>query len=149
MGRQWTRNSWLGHDDRDAFRATGYRYRQSHGVLPYQVLAALIRSGEIAADQPITSEQVQPASLDLRLGTVAYRLQASFLPGPARTVHERLDTLSPHRVDLTEGALLERGCVYVVPLLESLALSPSLSGVANPKSSIGRLDVFTRLISTS
>ena len=120
--------------------------QRSTGVLPYQVLAALIRSGEIAADQPITSEQVQPASLDLRLGTVAYRLQASFLPGPQRTVHERLGTLCPHRVDLTEGALLERGCVYVVPLLESLALGPSLSGVANPKSSTGRLDVFTRLI---
>jgi len=116
------------------------------GVLPYQVLAALIRSGEITAEQPIVAEQVQPASLDLRLGTVAYRLQASFLPGPGRTVHERLDSLAPHRIDLTEGALLERGCVYVVPLIETLALGPSLSGVANPKSSTGRLDVFTRLI---
>jgi len=120
--------------------------QRTTGVLPYQVLAALIRGGEIVAEQPITSAQVQPASLDLRLGTVAYRLQASFLPGPHRTVHERLETLSPHRVDLTDGALLERGCVYVVPLLESLALGPSLSGVANPKSSTGRLDVFTRLI---
>jgi dCTP deaminase len=120
--------------------------RRSTGVLPYQVLAALIRSGEIAAEQPIIPEQVQPASLDLRLGAVAYRVQASFLPGPQRTVHERLDALSPHRIDLSEGALLERGCVYVVPLLESLALSPNLSGVANPKSSTGRLDVFTRLI---
>ena len=120
--------------------------QRTTGVLPYQVLAALIRNGEIAAEQPITSAQVQPASLDLRLGSVAYRLQASFLPGPRRTVHERLETLSPHRVDLTDGALLERGCVYVVPLLESLALGPSLSGVANPKSSTGRLDVFTRLI---
>lgn len=120
--------------------------RRSTGVLPYQVLAALIRGGEIAADQPITSEQLQPASLDLRLGTVAYRVQASFLPGPERTVYDRIDELCLHRFDLTEGALLERGCVYVVPLLESLALGPSLSGVANPKSSTGRLDVFTRLI---
>lgn len=116
------------------------------GVLPYQSLAACIRSGEIAAELPITSEQLQPASLDLRLGPVAYRVQASFLPGPDRTVQERIDTCRLHTIDLTEGALLERGCVYVVPLLENLALSPALSGVANPKSSTGRLDVFTRLI---
>jgi dCTP deaminase len=116
------------------------------GVLPYQSLAACIRSGEIAADHPITSEQLQPASLDLRLGSVAYRLQASFLPGPRRTVQERIDACCLHTIDLSDGALLERGCVYIVPLLESLALSPALSGVANPKSSTGRLDVFTRLI---
>jgi len=120
--------------------------QRATGVLPFQVLAALIRGGEIAADQPITSEQVQPASLDLRLGSVAYRMQASFLPGPDRTVHECIDDLCLHRLDLTEGALLERGCVYIVPLLENLALSPALSGVANPKSSTGRLDVFTRMI---
>lgn len=116
------------------------------GVLPYQSLSACIRSGEIAADEQITSEQLQPASLDLRLGSVAYRLQASFLPGPGRTVQERIDDCCLHTIDLTDGALLERGCVYIVPLLESLALSPALCGVANPKSSTGRLDVFTRLI---
>lgn len=116
------------------------------GVLPYQSLAACIRSGEIAADEQITSEQLQPASLDLRLGPVAYRLQASFLPGPGRAVQDRIDDCCLHTIDLTDGALLERGCVYIVPLQETLALSPALSGVANPKSSTGRLDVFTRLI---
>ena len=88
------------------------------GVLPYQSLAACIRSGEIAADQQIISEQLQPASLDLRLGPLAYRLQASFLPGPDRTVQERIDECCLHTVSLTDGALLERGCVYIVPLLE-------------------------------
>src|SRR5690606_2829080 len=97
-------------------------------------------------DPPITPAQLQPASLDLRLGKVAYRVQASFLPGPGRTVQERIEAVCLHRFDLAEGALLERGCVYVVPLLETLALPPALYGVANPKSSTGRLDVFTRLI---
>jgi len=116
------------------------------GVLPYQALAASIRNGEIAAEAPITSAQLQPASIDLRLGPVAYRVQASFLPGPGRTVRQRIDDYRLHRIDLADGALLERGCVYVVPLLETLALSPAISAVANPKSSTGRLDVFTRLI---
>ena len=120
--------------------------RRDTGVLPYQALAALVRSGEIGGDQPITQAQLQPASLDLRLGTVAWRVRASFLPGPNRTVRDQIDNFGLHEIDLTNGALLERGCVYVVPLLESLALSPALSGVANPKSSTGRLDVFTRLI---
>ena len=120
--------------------------RRDTGVLPYQALAALVRSGEIGGDQPITQAQLQPASLDLRLGTVAWRVRASFLPGPNRTVRDQIDNFGLHEIDLTNGALLERGCVYVVPLLETLALSPALSGVANPKSSTGRLDVFTRLI---
>ena len=120
--------------------------RRDTGVLPYQALAALVRSGEIGGDQPITQAQLQPASLDLRLGNVAWRVRASFLPGPHRTVRDQIDNFGLHEIDLTGGALLERGCVYVVPLLETLALSPALSGVANPKSSTGRLDVFTRLI---
>jgi dCTP deaminase len=115
-------------------------------VLPYQALRALIDAGEIAARHAILPDQLQPASLDLRLGTVAWRVQASFLPGPDRTVAERLDSVRLHEIDLTEGGLLERGCVYVVPLLETLSLSQALGGVANPKSSTGRLDVFTRLI---
>ncbi len=116
------------------------------GVLPYQTLKALIDAGEIAAEPAIVPDQIQPASLDLRLGAVAWRVQASFLPGPDRTVAERLATVRLHEIDLTDGGLLERGCVYVAPLLETLALSPALGGVANPKSSTGRLDVFTRLI---
>ncbi len=116
------------------------------GVLPFQALRALIDAGEIAAEPAILPDQLQPASLDLRLGAVAWRVQASFLPGPQRTVAERIGAVRLHEIDLTEGALLEHGCVYVAPLLESLALAPALGGVANPKSSTGRLDVFTRLI---
>jgi dCTP deaminase len=102
----------------------------------------LIRSGP-----PIDETQFQPASLDLRLGKEAYRVRASFLPGRDRTVKEHLDSLNPERISLTgEGAVLERGIVYVARLTESLALLPSISGAANPKSSTGRLDIFTRLI---
>ena len=89
---------------------------------------------------------MQPASLDLRLGDIAYRVRSSFLPGPEQTVAERIQTLELHRLDLTQGAVLERGCVYLVPLQESLALPPTVSAGANPKSSTGRLDVFTRVI---
>ena len=89
---------------------------------------------------------IQPASLDLRLGQVAYRVQASFLPGPAASVEEKIDTLGMHEIDLEGGAVLERGCVYIVPLLEHLALDNRIAAFANPRSSTGRLDVFTRLI---
>ena len=116
------------------------------GILPYQSLKALIRDGEVSGRVSITTQQVQSASIDLRLGETAYRVQASFLPGPSRTVKQQIDNFCLHKFDLTKGALLEKGCVYVVPLIETLKLSPALSAVANPKSSIGRLDVFTRLI---
>ncbi|MEO0999003.1 MAG: 2'-deoxycytidine 5'-triphosphate deaminase [Pseudomonadota bacterium] len=116
------------------------------GVLPSQSLRAMIAAGEIAADTAVTPDQVQPASVDLRLGTHAFRLRASFLPGADATVAAGLETLAMHRIDLTEGAVLERGCVYLVPLMEALALPPDVSAVANAKSSTGRLDLFTRLI---
>ena len=116
------------------------------GILPYQSLKALIRDGEVSGRVSITTQQVQSASIDLRLGETAYRVQASFLPGPSHTVKQQIDNFCLHKFDLTQGALLEKGCVYVVPLIETLKLSPALSAVANPKSSIGRLDVFTRLI---
>ena len=90
-------------------------------------------------------DQIQPASLDLRLGEVAYRVRASFLPGRT-TVAQRIDELKLHEFALTDGAVLETGCVYIVPLLESLALPDDISAAANPKSSTGRLDVFTRVI---
>ena len=90
-------------------------------------------------------DQIQPASLDLRLGEVAYRVRASFLPGRT-TVAERIDGLKLHEFALSDGAVLETGCVYIVPLLESLALPDDISAAANPKSSTGRLDVFTRVI---
>jgi dCTP deaminase len=92
-------------------------------------------------------DQLQPASLDLRLGTKANRVRASFLPGPRRSLAERLEQLSLHTIDLENGAVLETGCVYIVPLLESLRLPKGLSAAANPKSSTGRLDIFTRVIS--
>jgi len=117
-----------------------------HGVLPDSELKRAIQQGWISAPQPFLKEQVQPASLDLRLGAVAYRLRASFLPGDARVCDRLDDELVMHTIDLTEGAVLETGCVYLVPLLEHVALPPGLHGAANPKSSTGRIDVFTRLI---
>jgi dCTP deaminase len=116
------------------------------GVLPSQTLADLVRAGQIRADLPVAEDQIQPASLDLRLGARAYRVRASFLPGRGHTVRERVRALAMHGFELGEGAVLERGCVYIVPLMESLALGPGLSAVANPKSSTGRLDVFTRVL---
>lgn len=116
------------------------------GILPAQAIRALAASREVRPDAPFGPKQVQPASLDLRLGDVAYRVRASFLPGPGVTVADRLDQLGLHKIDLTGGAVLETGCVYVVPLLESLSLSKGISAAANPKSSTGRLDVFTRVI---
>ncbi len=120
--------------------------RHDTGILPIQSLRALIEDGAIASETAIENAQLQPASLDLRLGAMAYRVRASFLPGRAHTVGEKIDAYCMHAIDLSEGAVLESGCVYIVPLLESLALLPRLSGIANPKSSTGRLDVFTRLI---
>jgi dCTP deaminase len=106
----------------------------------------MIRRRMIRGIEDIVADQIQPASLDLRLGRYAHRVRASFLPGKARTVEDQLRELSLHEISLTDGAILERGCVYVVELLEYLALPPSVSAIANPKSSSGRLDVFTRLI---
>lgn len=120
--------------------------RYNTGILPSQEILGLIDSGGLRADPAITSEQVQPSSLDLRLGKTAYRVRASFLPGKNHTVRHRIESLGTHEVDLSEGAVLERGGVYIVPLLESVKLRRGLTGVANPKSSTGRLDIFTRLI---
>ncbi|MEM7222320.1 MAG: 2'-deoxycytidine 5'-triphosphate deaminase [Pseudomonadota bacterium] len=120
--------------------------RHPTGILPSQSLRAVIRAGEIIAEERITEAQVQPSSLDLRLGATAYRVKASFLPGPKATVAEKIETFAMHAIDLSEGAVLEKGCVYIVPLMESLKLSSRIYGIANPKSSIGRIDIFTRLI---
>jgi dCTP deaminase len=116
------------------------------GVLPSQSLADLIATGAIAADPPVRDDQLQPASLDLRLGTVAYRVRASFLTGRGATVEDRLAEFTMHKVNLTDGAVLEKNCVYVIPLAERLALPPGLTAVANAKSSTGRLDLLTRTI---
>lgn len=116
------------------------------GVLSDRQMQALIDARAITATQPISDDQIQPASLDLRLGPTAYRVRASFLAGRGATVTERLADFQMHAMDLQDGAVLEKGCVYVVPLMESLALPKGLSGAASAKSSIGRLDLLTRVI---
>ena len=116
------------------------------GILPESQLVAAFDKKQISATEPLLDGQIQPASLDLRLGARAWRIQASFLPGRGQTVMDKIDKFSMYELDLTQGAVLETGCVYIVELLESLALPESLSATANPKSSTGRLDVFTRLI---
>ena len=118
----------------------------SVSVLPSQTLSALINQNIIDASMPFLPEQIQPASVDLRLGFKAWRIQASFLPGADSKVADKLDKFALHELDLQKGAVLEKGCVYLVELMENLHLPHNLSGVANPKSSTGRLDVFTRLI---
>ncbi|MGJ8625312.1 MAG: 2'-deoxycytidine 5'-triphosphate deaminase [Sulfitobacter sp.] len=117
-----------------------------NGVLPNQQISSMIADGAIHADPAVIPAQIQPASLDLRLGTVAYRVRASFLAGKGAKVADRLAEFEMHRVDLTQGAVLEKGCVYVVPLMEHLALPAGVSAVANAKSSTGRLDLLTRTI---
>jgi len=119
------------------------------GVLPSQEISALIEAGAIASDSPIPAAQIQPASLDLRIGQRAYRVRASFLAGAERRVSARLQDFTMHEIDLSQGAVLEKGCVYVVPLIERLCLPSDIGAVANAKSSTGRLDLLTRLIADS
>lgn len=116
------------------------------GILADSDIAALFETGALTSARALDHDQVQPASLDLRLGSKAYRVRASFMPGPETPVAKKLERLKLHEIDLREGAVLETGCVYIVPLLEGLALPPELSASANPKSSTGRLDIFTRVI---
>src|SRR5437899_2072946 len=118
----------------------------ANGILPDRMIAAMAAAGLILPSYDFVESQIQPASLDLRLGDIAYRVRASFLPGPGATVAERIDELKLHEFSLADGAVLETNCVYIVPLLESLALPPEIVAAANPKSSTGRLDVFTRVI---
>ncbi len=121
--------------------------RFSTGIIPSHILKREIRLKKlVVATEEIEEAQIQPASLDLRLGRHAWRVRASFLPGADTTVEKKLQSVAMHKIDISEGAVLEAGCVYVVPLIESLELPYRISGLANPKSSTGRLDVFTRLI---
>src|SRR6185312_12271345 len=121
--------------------------RNSTGILPSHVLKRLIRAHrEIRASEDFEEGQVQPASIDLRLGPVAYRVRASFLSGPNAAVMDKMQSVFMHEIDLTNGAVLETNCVYIVPLLEHADFSARVSGTANPKSSTGRIDVFVRLI---
>jgi dCTP deaminase len=116
------------------------------GILPCQAIDALLAGGAIASATPFDADQVQPASLDLRLGARAWRVRASFLPG-RHTVAERIAEVAMHELDLAKGAVLERGCVYIAELQERLSLPAGVSARANPKSSTGRVDVFVRLLS--
>ncbi|WP_035715956.1 2'-deoxycytidine 5'-triphosphate deaminase [Azorhizobium doebereinerae] len=120
--------------------------QQRAGILPAQAIAALAEEGGIRTRRPLDDDQIQPASLDLRLGRSAWRIRASFLPGAGITVKDRLSELALHKLDLADGAVLETGCVYLVPLFEKLRLPVDVAASANPKSSTGRLDVFTRVI---
>ena len=117
------------------------------GILPCQSIDDLIAAGAISSGHPFDADQVQPASLDLRLGARAWRVRASFLPRLGRTVESRIADVAMHELDLTKGAVLERGCVYIAELQERLDLPAGVSARANPKSSTGRVDVFVRLLS--
>lgn len=120
---------------------------EAAGILPDRAITALIDAGAIAAAVPVGSEQIQPASLDLRLGARAWRVRASFLPSAKTGIAERLDALALHQIELSDrGTVLETGCVYIVELEERLKLPADLAAATNPKSSTGRLDVFTRVI---
>jgi dCTP deaminase len=116
------------------------------GILPSQEISNLIARGNIRANPNIEPDHVQPASLDLRLGDMAHRVRASFLPGPNSTVADKIKELRMARVDLTGAPVFEKDCVYIIPLVEELSLPDNISGRANPKSTTGRLDIFTRLI---
>ena len=116
------------------------------GVLPDSAIRGMLADGSLSADPAVIDTQIQPASLDLRLGKLAYRVRASFLAGRGRKVAERIPEFEMHRVDLSQGAVLEKGCVYLIPLAESLALPPGITAVANAKSSTGRLDLLTRTL---
>ncbi len=142
----------MGQQLRRRLRGTVNRRTRAGGILPYQDIRNLIARGAVSADPPIEDRQLQPASLDLRLGRKAYRLLASFLPEQT-DMTSRLNVLDfyqsdlvMYEMDLSDGAILEKGHVYLVPLLERLTLPPTLHARANPKSTTGRLDVFTRVV---
>src|SRR5271154_1605015 len=116
------------------------------GVLPVQAIEKMVATGQIRSRAPVLPDQIQPSSIDLRLGSEAFRVRASFLANGAATVTSKLEQYRLHTLDLTRSAVLEKGCVYIVPLQEELSLPANISGKANPKSSTGRLDIFTRLI---
>jgi len=115
------------------------------GILPSQSIEALIAGGAITSQTAFDADQVQPASMDLRLSDRAWRVRASFLPGQ-RLVADRIADVAMHAIDLSGGVVLERGCVYIAELQERLSLPPGLIARANPKSSTGRVDVFVRLL---
>lgn len=139
----------------DAEIASDVSVRQSvyTGILPFQAIRAMVDGGEVRATEifsGIEADQIQPASIDLRLGSYAYPVDTSFLPGRGVKVLEKMQDLDPDferfKIDLRNGAVLEKGRVYVVPLAEFISLKSEVAAFANPKSSTGRLDILTRLI---
>lgn len=116
------------------------------GILSDRAIGALFGQGQLKSEAMLDKDQIQPASLDLRLGGKAMRVRASFMPGRNSTVADKLEKLTLHEIDLEQGAVLETGCVYIVPLMERLDLPAEISASANPKSSTGRLDIFTRVM---
>jgi len=127
---------------------SAHEFGNQFGLLPREKIELMVRRGMISSPE-LEEAQFQPASLDLRLGGRAYRVRASFLPGNERSVKDQILALNSADEEISlegKGAVLERGCVYVIPLIEHLNLPDSISAVANPKSSTGRLDIFTRLI---
>ncbi len=129
-------------------RERGSTLRGNAGILPVQAIRQLIEERAVTLAEPPAANQLQPASLDLRLKDMAYRVRASFLPGPGATIASKLGDrdITLHTFSLVPGAVLETGCVYIVPLMESLSLPADISAACNPKSSTGRLDIFTRVI---
>lgn len=124
------------------------RKATGEGILPSQEIMDLVRNGKILASGEIGEDQIQPSSIDLRLGPTAYRIRASFLPRKSMTLIDqaRANGMLTETIDISKSAVLEPDAIYVIPLMESLALPQDLYGIANPKSSTGRLDIFTRLI---
>lgn len=126
-----------------------YGQRTGDGILPSQEILELVHSGKISASRPVEEEsQIQPSSIDLRLSGEAYRVKASFLPGKSTTlpVRAKANGMLIEAISLSNGAILEPGEIYIIPLMERLSLPQDIYGIANPKSSTGRLDIFTRLI---
>lgn len=118
---------------------------QKRGYLPLQYLREIARRNFVYSGYTIKDWQLQPASLDLRIGEKGYRVRSAFLPD-RDSVLIKLNQLKMYEVDLRDGAILEKGGVYLIPLLEQLNLPDGIGGKTNPKSSIGRLDVFTRVV---
>jgi dCTP deaminase len=116
------------------------------GILPAQEIRELINNGKIRSPKPVSEDQIQPASIDLRLGAKAYRVIASFLPTKKSLIGPKIREILLDEIDLTAGAVLKPDNVYIAPVMEYLSLPADVSGVANPKSTTGRLDVFTRLM---
>jgi len=124
---------------------TSFQIPAQAGIIPFQGIETLIATGAISSQTAFDSDQVQPASLDLRLSDVAWRVRASFLPGK-RKVEDRIQDVAMHAIDLSGGYVLEKGCVYIARLQEHLSLPKGLNARANPKSSTGRVDVVVRLL---